>query len=363
MKIDEVVRREIIELSLYDVERTYPQTLDESVAKLNLNENFAVARDVVGKLLLDVCKDTDIRLYPQPYGSLAVQAISKFFGFSESEISVGNGADEVLDLLMKVFVRKRSKVLVAEPTFPAYTYFVQLYGGRKVTALLRPNFELDANAILGKIDGETSLLLLCSPNNPTGNQFRKSDIKKILQEFNGVVVVDEAYVDFAKYTIIDWVKKYDNLIVLRSFSKAFGLAGIRLGFLVSNKSIVDYVKRATHPFNVNSMTQGLVALALQNWSYFKQRIGYVVKEREWLGNALAQIDGIIPYPSDANFILFKITKSKLSSSTVKERLERRNILVKDRGNLPLLANCIRVTVGARSMNEAFVSALKETLEE
>ena len=363
MKIEKAVRKEILELSLYDVERTYPQTLDERVAKLNLNENFAVARDEVRKLLLDVCKDIDIRLYPQPYGSLAVQAISKFFGFNESEISVGNGADEVLDLLMRVFVKKGSKVLVVEPTFAAYTYFVQLHGGRKVTASLRPNFELDVDAILEKIDGETSLLLLCSPNNPTGNQFRKSDIKKILQEFNGVVIFDEAYADFAKYTIIDWIKKFDNLIVIRTFSKAFGLAGIRLGFLVSNKSIVDYVKRATHPFNVNSITQRLIALALQNWNYFKQRIEYVVREREWLGNALAQIDGIIPYPSDANFILFKITKSNFSSSTVKERLERRNILVKDRGDLPLLANCIRVTVGTRSMNEAFVSALKEALEE
>ncbi len=184
-----------------------------------------------------------------------------------------------------------------------------------------------------------------------------------MREFNGVVVVDEAYVDFAKYTTIDWVRNFDNLVVLRTFSKAFGLAGVRFGFLVSNKSIVEYVKRVTSPFNVNIVTQRLIALALKNWKYFKERIQYVIREREWLRNNLAKIDGITPYTSDANFILFKVTKNNLTSSTVTKRLENRNVLVKDRGNLPLLTNCIRVTVGTRDMNETFLSALEEALEE
>jgi len=363
MRIEELVRREVFELSLYEVESILEQTLVGRIVKLDLNENFAVASDVMRKLLLDACRDVDVRLYPPPYGGMAIKALSDFFGFSESEISVGNGEDEVLDLLMKVFVKKGSKVLVVEPTFPLYTYFTQVYGGRKVTVLLRPNFELDVDAILKKVDRETSLLVLCSPNNPTGNQLKEGDVKKILQEFNGVVVVDEAYVDFAKYTVIDWVKDFDNLVVLRTFSKVFGLAGIRFGFLVSNKSIVDYVKRVTSPFNVNIVTQRLIVLALQNWNYFKERIQYITEEREWLRNNLAKIDGITPYPSDANFILFKLTKNNLSSSTVAKRLESKNVLVKDRGSLPLLANCIRVTVGTRKMNETFLSALREALEE
>jgi len=363
VKIEELVRKEVLGLSLYEVGRIPPRKLDEKVTKLDLNENFAVAGDVVGKLLLEVCQDVDVRLYPPLYGAMAIKAISKFFGFSESEIFVGNGADGVLDSLMKVFVKKGSKVLVVEPTFPLYAYFTQLYGGKKVTALLRPNFELDVDGILEKCDEQTSLLIICSPNNPTGNQFKKEDMEKILQEFNGVVVLDEAYVDFAKYTVIDWTGKFDNLVVLRTFSKAFGLAGIRAGFLVSNKSIAEYVKRVTHPFDVNIVTQRLIDVALQNWNYFQQRVKYIIGEREWLKNALAKIDGVIPYPSDSNFILFKITKDNLSSSTIKERLESRGVLVKDRGNLPLLENCIRVTIGMRNMNEIFVSALKDALEE
>jgi len=363
MKIEELVRKEVLGLSLYEVGSILPRKLDEKVTKLNLNENFAVAGDVVGKLLLEVCQDVDVRLYPPLYGAMAIKAISEFFGFSESEIFVGNGADGVLDSLTKVFVKKGSKVLVVEPTFPLYAYFTQLYGGKKVTVLLRPNFELDVDGILEKCDEQTSLLIVCSPNNPTGNQFKEGDLKKILQEFNGVVVVDEAYVDFAKYTVVDWIRNFDNLIVLRTFSKAFGLAGIRAGFLVSNKSIAEYVKRVTHPFDVNIVTQRIIALALQNWNYFKERTQYIVREREWLRNNLAKIDGITPYPSDANFILFKVTKNNLISSAVTKRLEIRNVLVKDRGNLPLLANCIRVTVGTRNMNETFVSALKEAVEE
>jgi len=177
------------------------------------------------------------------------------------------------------------------------------------------------------------------------------------------VVVDEAYADFAPYSVLNWIKDYDNLAVLRSFSKAFGLAGLRLGYLVSNRSIVKYVQRVVGPFNVNSVTQRTIALALEKWSYFEQQIKFVVDEREWLMKNLRQLDGVSPYPSDANFILFKVTKENLTSAIVTERLENRNVLVKDRGHLPLLENCIRVTVGTRNMNETFLSALKASLEE
>jgi len=363
VKIEELVQKEVRDLSCYEVKTILGQKNEEKIVKMNLNENFAMPNETIEKLLLDACRSIDVRAYPPPRGSMAIKAISSFLGFSESEISVANGADEIMDLLMKVFVRKGSKVMVVEPSFPMYTFFAQLYGGSKVTVMLEPDFSLDVDAILKKADKDTRLLFVCSPNNPTGNQFRKANIKRLLQEFNGVVVMDEAYADFAPYSVINWIKDYDNLAVLRSFSKAFGLAGLRLGYLVSNKSIVKYVQRVVGPFNVNSVTQQTIALALEKWSYFEQQINFVINEREWLMENLTQIDGVTPYPSDANFILFKVTKENLTSAIVTERLENRNVLVKDRGHLPLLENCIRVTVGTRNMNETFLSALKETLEE
>jgi histidinol-phosphate aminotransferase len=363
MKIKDLVQKEVKDLSCYEVKTILGQKDQEKIVKLNLNENFAMPNQKIQELLLDACRSIDVRAYPPPRGSLATKAISGFLGFSESKVSVANGADEIMDLLMKVFVRKGSKVIVVEPSFPMYTFFAQLYGGSAVPVLLRPDFSLDVDAVLEKADKSTRLLFVCSPNNPTGNQFREADVKRLLQEFKGVVVVDEAYVDFAQGSVISWVRDYDNLAVLRSFSKAFGLAGLRLGYLVSNKSIVEYVQRVVGPFNVNSVTQQAIALALEKWSYFKQQIESVVNEREWLMKNLRQTDGVKPYPSDANFILFKVTKDSLTSATVTERIENRNVLVKDRGHLPLLENCIRVTVGNRSMNKAFLSALKASLEE
>jgi len=363
MKIEELVQKEVRDLSCYEVKTILGQKTKEKIVKMNLNENFAMPNETIKKLLLDACRSIDVRAYPPPRGSLAIKAISSFLGFNESEISVANGADEIMDLLMKVFVRKGSKVMVVEPSFPMYTFFAQLYGGSKVTVMLEPDFRLNVDAILKKADKDTRLLFVCSPNNPTGNQFRESDIKRLLQEFKGVVVVDEAYADFAPYSVLNWIKDYDNIAVLRSFSKAFGLAGLRLGYLVSNRSIVKYVQRVVGPFNVNSVTQRTIALALEKWSYFEQQIKFVVDEREWLMKNLRQLDGVNPYPSDANFILFKVTKENLTSAIVTERMENRIVLVKDRGHLPLLENCIRVTVGTRNMNETFLSALKETLEE
>jgi histidinol-phosphate aminotransferase len=363
MKIKKLVQKEVIDLSCYEVKTILERKTDEKIVKMNLNENFAMPSEAVKKLLLDACRSIDVRAYPPPRGSLAVKAISDFLGFSKSEVSVANGADEIMDLLMKVFVRRGSKVMVVEPTFPMYTFFAKLYGGKKVTVMLKKDFSLNVDAILKKADKETRLLFVCSPNNPTGNQFRESDIKRLLEEFKGVVVVDEAYADFAAGSVINWIRDYGNLAVLRSFSKAFGLAGLRLGYLVSSKHIVKYVQRVVGPFNVNSVTQQAIVLALQNWSYFKEKINLVVNEREWLMKNLQQINGVSPYPSDANFILFKVTKTNLTSAVVTERMENRNVLVKDRGHLPLLENCIRVTVGTRNMNENFVSALKASLEE
>ena len=363
MKIEDIVQKEVKDLSCYEVKTILGQKSQEKIVKLNLNENFAIPNDTIQKMLLDACRSIDVRAYPPPRGSLAIKAISSFLGFSESEVSVANGADEIMDLLMKVFVRKRSKVITVEPSFPMYTFFTQLYGGSTVPVLFKPDFSLDVDAVLEKTDKNTKLLFICSPNNPTGNQFREANIKRLLQEFNGVVIVDEAYVDFAQCSVINWVRDYDNLAVLRSFSKAFGLAGLRLGYLVSNKSIVDYIQRVVGPFNVNSVTQQTIALALEKWSYFKEQIEYVVNEREWLMKNLRQINGVSPYPSDTNFILFKLTKPNLTSATVTERMENLNVLVKNRGHLPLLENCIRVTVGNRNMNEKFLAALKESLEE
>jgi histidinol-phosphate aminotransferase len=362
LKIEKLLRKEILEVPVYEAEYRTSEVKDEDLVKLDLNENLVIKADFVKNLLASICKEVDPRLYPPPRSVLAVNAISKFYEIDEKMVIAGNGSDELLDLIFKAFVKCGTKVLIVEPTFPFYTFFVKLYGGEKIEVPLKPDFELNVEKILEMQKG-ASMLIFCSPNNPTGNQFKEENVKALLEEFKGLIVIDEAYADFAKYSVLKWAKEFDNLIILRSFSKAFGLAGIRAGFAVSNPSITEPLRRITLPFNVNTVTQKMVALALENWTSFKEQINQIIKEREWLLQKLKEIDGVTPFPSDANFILFKITKNGLASSVVKEKLRERKVLVKDRGMLPLLNNCIRASVGTRKMNETFIQKLKEVLEE
>lgn len=361
MKSEEILREEVLKLPIYKTEDFTFRIKEEDAVKLDLNENLWVEEKFVKNLLISAFKDVDPRFYPPSRGMLAVQAISKFYGIDEEMVIAGNGSDEILDLIAKTFVKSKANVVIVEPTFPLYEFFVKLYGGNNVQVFLEPNFELNVEKIL-EWNGRTSMLIFSSPNNPTGNQFLKENVKILLEEFKGLVVVDEAYADFAKYSVLEWTKNFDNLIVLRTFSKAFGLAGIRAGFAVSNPSIIKYLRSVVSPFNLNAVTQKVIALALQNWAYFKERIVCAIKEREWLFNRLSEIEGVTPYPSDANFVLFKITKEGLTSSAVSEKLLERKIFVKDRGMFPLLENCIRVTVGTREMNSFFIDNLEEVLE-
>ena len=206
------------------------------------------------------------------------------------------------------------------------------------------------------------MVLICSPNNPTGNQFTKESIRAIVEGANALVVLDEAYVNFAEYTVVDWIRNYENLVVLRSLSKVCGIAGVRSGYMIANPSIVSYMEKATPPFYINLLTQQITAKALENWRYFEEKAKIITEERKRLFETLRRIEGIEPYPSKANFILCKVTRKELTVPELRERLKARKVLVRDVSSRPLLNNCFRVTVGTREMNEAFITVLEEVLE-
>jgi len=333
------------------------------IAKLDLNENLLLPKGMIRRLLLKACKEVDLRFYPSPYGALAAEAISDFLGLDKSCIFVGNGEDNVLDSIARTLIGKESKVVIVEPTFSVYANLTRMYGGQELLVHLKSDFSLDVDAVIRECGRGSVLVFICSPNNPTGNQFESEGLINIIRSINGIVILDEAYGEFSKYSTIELTKDFDNLIVLKTFSKAFGMAGIRLGYFVSNRSIVNLAKRVARPFDVNAVAERLVKLALENWKYFSRYVEDVVKERDRLLSKLAKIEGVAPYPSETNFILFKITCDKLSSSIVTEALRRRGVFVKDFGSNPLLNNCIRVTVGPRKINERFLDALEEALED
>jgi len=362
MNIEKVVRSEVLKLVPYEAPFVGLKERKE-LAKLDLNENLLLPNKLMRRLLSSACKQVDVRFYPSPYGALAAEAISNFLGFDKSCIFVGNGEDDVLDSIARTFIGRESKVVIVEPTFSVYGNLARMYGGQKLLVHLRSDFSLDVDAVIRECGRGALLLFICSPNNPTGNQFDSEDLEKIIRSFDGIVILDEAYGEFSEYSAVGWTRDFDNLIVLKTFSKAFGMAGIRLGYFVSNRSIVTCVKRAAPPFNVNAVAEQLVKFALENWKYLKRYAERVIKERGWLLSGLAGIEGVTPYPSETNFILFKIAHHRLLSSTAAEALEKRGVLVKDFGSNPLLKNCIRVTVGPRSMNERFLEVLREVMEE
>ena len=362
-RIDNLVVPELREIVPYAFGDLLQQKASARIVKLDLNENLCVDTELLRSIMKATCLQVDPKQYPEPQAGVAVAAIAAHLDLDPSMVYVGNGSDDVMDRLTRSFAKKDSTVLVIEPTFSMYGYFSDLAGARKQSVSLKPSFELDVDAILEASEPSTSILFLCSPNNPTGNQFRREDLEKILREFEGLVAIDEAYADFGRYSMVTWIKRFENLVVLRSFSKAYGLAALRAGYAISNPSIIGYLKKATAPFSVNAYTQKMIENCLSRSSRFKQGIRRVVREREWMTKQLQMIDGVKPYSSDANFILFRITKQDVTSSEVWKKLREMRILVRDKGSDPLLQNCIRVTVGTRRMNLVFLKALRKILGE
>ena len=361
MEIDQFVSRHIMNITPYSLDADFPKKPSKKYTRMSLNENLVVDRKVMASLIKRALEKIDPRLYPEPHGGIAVEAISKFYGIERSKIFIGNGLDDVLDRIFRLFISPETKIGVVEPTFSIYSYYIDLCKGVRVPILLKENFELDVNQIIETCKDEVKILLLCSPNSPTGNQFDKEDVKEILSKFEGLIVVDETYSDFGKYSVYNWLEDFENLLVLKSFSKAYGLAGIRIGYLLANQNIVDVLKKSVHPFNVDSISQQVVDCVFRKYEYFKRKIEYLKKVRDRLIADLQSINGLTVYPSDTNFILFKVNE-KITSSALQSKLREMGFLIKDRGNLPLLGNCLRLTVGTRSMNSKFVSVLRKILE-
>lgn len=353
------VRKDLLEISSYRLDTDFPSEAIPNLVRMSLNENPLIEKPKLTQILKKVVGKVDPRDYPEPHARIAVDAISKFHKIDPLKVLVGNGLDDVLDRLVRTFVDKDSGVLVTEPTFFMYTYYTQLCQGKKIEVMLNADFSLDTEALI-RTSSDTKLVFICSPNSPTGNQFKKDDIIQIIEKCNSIVVIDETYVDFAKYSMLELTNTYDNLIVLRTFSKAYGLAGIRIGYLIGDSGLVDTIKKTVHPFNVGTIAQHLVVEALKNHSYFKKRFKAVIKERNWLIAELKNIDGIIVFPSDTNFILFKITNGQ-SSSQIQNDLKQKGLLIKDRGKIPMLENCLRVTVGTRASNKRFLRELRRIL--
>jgi len=327
------------------------------IIKLNSNENFFIPKEKLTALLKEVVEESDPRIYPQEEELEAKNALGEYLGVPPECILLGNGSDPLIDFVARLFLERGDESLSIAPTFSLYKHIVTLWGAKYLEVPLKENFSLDITNILANVTPKTKIFFLCSPNNPTANQFKMEEILSLVEGFPGLVALDEAYVEFANYSTVGLVEKFENLIVFRTFSKAFGLAGLRLGYAVSNSDLaLTLSKKAQLPYVVNSIALKMGLKLLANIEIMKKAVKKLKRERGRLIEKLNKIDEIKALDSQTNFVLFQTNKG---SDETFEALLNREVLVRNVGNVLSLGECLRTTVGLPEMNEKLLAALEQ----
>jgi histidinol-phosphate aminotransferase len=328
----------------------------KDIIKLASNENpLGPSPEVVETLKKSA---GEVSAYPDNEARTLRLEIAKYVGLEKENIIVGNGSDEVLDLAVKMFLGKGEEAIVPIPTFSMYHSLVKIYSGKPVYVPFDSNFDYDIDGIVEKISEKTKLVFICSPNNPSGTIIPEEGLLGILEK-DVVVVLDEAYVEFSDASNVDKVKEYENLIVTRTFSKAFGLAGLRVGYGVASEKIIDYMLRIKTPFSVNLLAQKAAIASMRDKGHLKRTVALVRRERDALASQLAKIPKIRVYPSKANFILINLKGTGKKSKDVAEALLRKGIIVRDCASFYGMDEYhIRVSIGRPEENEKFLETFR-----
>lgn len=298
----------------------------------------------------------NLNRYPDPYQRELKKGISAIKGIEEDMIFLGNGSDEIIDLCFRVFCKPGTdKALIFTPTYGMYDVSASVNDIEVIKVPLNDSFQIDLKKAVPEFsDKNLKLVFICSPNNPTANSMNYPDVEKIITKFKGIVVIDEAYVDFSeKPSFIRLVDKYPNLIVMQTFSKAFGLAAVRVGMAFSGREIVGYFNKLKPPYNISTINQKAALKKLGQIEQYKSQVFRIKKERDRLSSLLLKMSYVEKvYPSDSNFLLVKVR----NASYIYNTLVNKNIIIRNRSNA--VENCIRITVGKKSENELLINALK-----
>lgn len=296
--------------------------------------------------------------YPDPMQHDLKRELSKIKKVSPEHIFLGNGSDEAIDLVYRAFCEPRvDNVVAIDPTYGMYQVCADVNDVEYRKVLLDEHFQFKADSLLAAADEHTKLMFLCSPNNPTGNDLQRGEIEKLLQKFDGLVVLDEAYNDFSEQpSFLEVLDRYPNLVLLQTFSKAWGCAAIRLGMAFASAEIIGLLNKIKYPYNVNLLTQKQ-AMEILYRHYEKERwVKTLKEERSWLEQQVVGLPCVVKlFPSNANFFLMRVT----DAVAIYNYLVSRGIIVRSRHTVALCGNCLRVTVGTRLENEKLLEALKE----
>jgi histidinol-phosphate aminotransferase len=296
--------------------------------------------------------------YPDPLQWELKRKISTIKSIAPENILLGNGSDECIDLLIRAFCDPlKDNIIICPPTYGMYEVYAHINDVQVKEVPLHPNFQLNLEGLENAIDGNTKLIFFCSPNNPTGNSMEREDIEMVLNNFDGIVVIDEAYINYSRHrSFVAELKDYPNLVVMQTFSKAWGLAALRLGMNFASTEIIDILNKIKPPYNINQATQELALKALDHLEDVNTMIKDTVSEREELMKNLVQLSLVQKvYPSDANFILAKMT----NATAIYDYLKENGIIVRNRSNVILCDDCLRITVGTSKENQQLIEALKK----
>lgn len=303
-------------------------------------------------------KDSNYNRYPDPLQLAVKEKLSKIKGLPVENIFLGNGSDEAIDILFRAFCNPgKDNAIICPPTYGMYEVSANINDVKTVKVPLTPEtFQLDTENILKTINANTKLIFICCPNNPTGNGVKWEAIKTILEKFNGIVLVDEAYINFATYqSLIPKLLQYPNLVIIQTLSKAWGMAGLRVGMAFASQAIIDVFNKIKPPYNINAASQKLALEALNNVELVNNWIKEIVKEREKLAESLATMPFVLKiYPSEANFILVKTTDPK----RIYNYLTDNKIIIRDRSSVTLCEGALRITIGTKEENKQLLDKLK-----
>ncbi|MCW4001351.1 MAG: histidinol-phosphate transaminase [Candidatus Bathyarchaeota archaeon] len=332
--------------------------VDESeIVKLNFNENLFVDRARQTQLMKELAEEIDLRMYPEDEESKLREELTGYMGVPADYLAISNAGDELIDRVVRLFIEKGDVAVSFTPTFAIPRLCVKRQEGDYVTVPLKSDFQLDVEGMLAVFSDKTRLLYICSPNNPTSNQMKPQDIEKLAKAFPGIVILDEAYGEFADYSFVKRIREFPNMIILRTFSKAFGLAMLRLGYAVANPPLATILReKAPLPYPVSGFTIRMGIKMLQNQDIERTAVAALVEERGKLIKQLNQIEGVQAFPSQADFVLINTARP---ADEVYEKLLARGIMLKKWGKLLSYPNCFRVTVGLPAMNAKLIEALKD----
>lgn len=347
---DQVIRQEILSLSAYHVPPA------EDMIKLDAMENPYRLPPFLYEEIIRITAGASINRYPDPHATALKETLRTALSIPDGmDIMLGNGSDEIIQIIMLAAARPGAKLLTVEPGFAMFKMIATFANMEYIGIPLKPDFSLDLDAMLAAISRhQPTILFLAYPNNPSGNLFDETALNRIIQVSPGLVVIDEAYHPFAGKSFIEKLADYPNLLVMRTLSK-LGLAGLRLGLLAGRPDWLSHLEKLRLPYNVNVITQLVAEKIMQHYDVLQSQAEIIKQTRARLKAFLANLEQIEPYPSDANFILFRLN----DASRIFTQLQQHGILIKNLDNShPLLKNCLRVTVGTPEENDRFCNTLQ-----